>query len=249
MSVTLITGASSGLGSAMAPLFAADGDVVILAARRLEALEAVAASIEAAGGQAVPLQLDVTDGAAVQAAVAWITEHYGPVDVLVANAGIGDPTRATRWNTARVQQTFAVNVFGVSHCIEAVLPSMLARETGQIVGISSLAALRGLPGSAGYSASKAALSVLLESLRIELAPKGVVVTTIHPGFVKTPLTESNRFPMPFLVELPDAARRIHRAVRAQKREYSFPWQLSRVVRTGRVMPDALYDRMVAKKRK
>lgn len=242
MSVTFITGASSGIGAALARLFAADGHTVIISARRAEALEALAAEIAAAGGTAVPMPLDVSDGAAVQATVARIEAEHGPVDLLIANAGISDATPAKRWNTGRMMKTFSVNVFGASHCIEAVLPAMLARGEGHIVGVSSLAAFRGLPGSASYSASKAALSTLLEGMRIELAGKGITVTTLHPGFIKTPMTDEARFPMPFLMELDDAARLMHKAIRAKRRTYAFPWQLARLVKAGRHLPDALYDR-------
>ena len=246
--VTLITGASSGFGAALAPRFARDGDTVVLTARREAELSAVADAIRAQGGDALAFPLDVADGAAVAAVVAEVTRLRGPVTRLVANAGISDPTRVERWNTARLQHTFAVNVAGVSHCIEQVLPSMLERRSGHLVAIASLAGLRGLPGSASYSASKAAVIALMESLRIELQHKGVKVSTILPGFVKTPMTAKNRFPMPFLMDLEPAADRMHRAIVRQKKEYAFPWQLATLVRLARLLPNAIYDRALAGKR-
>lgn len=246
--VTFVTGASSGLGAALAPLFAADGDTVVLTARRAESLEQLADGIRATGGRALPLALDVTDRAAVLDAVRRVEAEAGPVDLLIANAGIGEPTPATRFDSATLERVFRTNVFGVSYCIEAVLPGMIERRAGQIVGISSLAAYRGLPGNASYCASKSAVNALLESLRVELRQHGVTVSIVAPGFVKTPLTARNKFPMPFILDVDDAARRMHRAIRAGRTEYAFPWQLASIVRTGRLLPNALYDRLLKGKK-
>ncbi len=248
MSITFITGASSGLGSGLAPLFAAEGDTVILAARREAALQALAQEIEASGGKAVPVVLDVSDSEAVARVFAEVQAEYGPVDTLIANAGVGQPTPATDYDSRTLEWIFSVNVMGLSYCVEAVLPQMLERGAGQIVGVSSIAGYRGLPGSGGYCASKAAAISLLESLRIELRPKGIAVTTICPGFVKTPLTESNDFDMPFLLELEEACRLMHQAIRKQKTEFAFPWQLATAVKLGRYVPNGLYDRLLAGQR-
>jgi len=247
--LTLITGASSGLGSALAPLLAADGDTVLLAARRADALDSLARRItEADRGRAIPLTLDVSDHEAVMRTLAAVQAEHGPIDCLVANAGVGDSLPARAFTTASVRRVFDTNVFGVTSCLEAVLPGMIARGSGHIVGISSLAGYRGLPGSSSYAASKAALTVLLESLRIELKSFGVDVTTICPGFVKTEMTAKNKHPMPFLMELDDAAREMHAAIRSRVTHCAFPWQLATLVRAGRVLPDVLYDRMLAKQR-
>ncbi len=246
--LTLITGASSGLGSALAPLCAADGDTVVLAARRVAALEVVARRIEDAGGRAVSVALDVSDHDAVMRTLAAVQAEHGPIDCLVANAGVGDSLPARGFTTASVRRVFDTNLFGVTSCLEAVLPGMIARGAGHIVGVSSLAGYRGLPGSSSYAASKAALTVLLESLRIELKSYGVDVTTICPGFVKTEMTAKNKHPMPFLMELDDAAREMHAAIRDRVTHCAFPWQLATVVRAGRLLPDALYDRALKKQR-
>lgn len=241
MAVTFITGASSGLGAALAPLMAADGDVVVVTARRLENLEEVAEKIKKNGGMAMPIALDVTDAEAVKAAVAEVTRVYGPVDTLVANAGIGAQTAAADWHTADLDRVFQTNVYGVSHCIEAVLPAMIQRRSGHLVAVSSLAGYRGLPGSGAYSASKGAVTNLMESLRIELRRHGVAVTTICPGFVKTPLTDRNTYAMPFIMDLEPAARLMHRAIRRRRAHYAFPWQLATLARLGRLLPARLYD--------
>ena len=157
------------------------------------------------------------------------------------------PLPASRYDAEVVDRIIQVNLLGVSYCIEAVLPQMVARQDGHIVGVGSLAGYRGLPGSAAYCASKAGLAALLESLRIELRRYNVRVTTICPGFVKTPLTERNRFPMPFLLELEDAAARMYRAIRREDTEFSFPFPLAFPVRIARFLPNWLYDRMLGKK--
>lgn len=246
--VTVITGASSGLGSGLAPLFAKDGDAVVLAARRLEKVEAVAAEIRAAGGEAVGISLDVGDRAAVQDAFERIARDVGPVHTLIANAGVGDATPATAFDAATVEWILRVNVLGVTYCVEAVLPGMLERGAGQLVAVSSLAGYRGLPGSAAYCASKAAVTTMMEALRIELKPHGIAVSTVVPGFVKTALTARNTFPMPFILELDEAARRMHRAIRRERSEYAFPWPLAATVKLGRWLPNAVYDRMLANQR-
>lgn len=240
--VVFLTGASSGLGEALAPLLARDGDRICVTARRAENLEALAGRIREAGGTALPLSLDVGDHDAVLAAFARCEAELGPVDLLICNAGIGDPTPVANFKAADVERIFRTNVLGVANCVEAVLPGMLERRAGHIVGVSSLAGYRGLPGTGAYASSKAALTNLLESLRVELRSYDVAVTTICPGFVKTPMTARNRFPMPFLMELEDAAQAMYEGIRARDTHVAFPWQLASIVKASRILPDALYDR-------
>ncbi len=245
MAIVLLTGASSGLGAALAPLLAADGDRVALAARRADALEAVVEQIRSAGGEALAVPLDVTDRDAVQAAVAQVAEVWGPVETLVANAGVGFAVSAEAYDSGTVERIFAVNVLGLSHCVEAVLPGMLAAGAGHIVGVGSLAGYRGLPGSAPYCASKAAVRLLLEGLRVELRSKGVAVTHIAPGFVETPLTARNDFEMPFLLPVEEGARHLYTAIRKRPAEYAFPWQLKTAMGLGRMLPAGLWDRAMS----
>lgn len=241
-SLTLITGASSGIGAALAERFAQRGDTVVLTARREAELNTLAERLRAGGADALAYPLDVTDNGAVAEVVAQIERDRGPVTRLIANAGIGDPSRVQQWTSAHLQRLLDVNVMGVSHCIEHVLPGMIERREGQLVAIASLAGVRGLPKSAGYSASKAALIVLMESLRIDLARSGVDVTTILPGFVRTPMTDRNKFAMPFLMDLDVAADRMTRAIVKRRKQYALPWQLSSLVGLARFAPAALYDR-------
>jgi short-subunit dehydrogenase len=244
--VVLVTGASSGIGEALAVEFGRRGAAVGLLARREEVLSEVARKVETAGGRAFFVAVDVRDAGEVSAAVAKVGEHFGRVDVLVANAGVGEITLARKFDIEVVTQVLSVNVLGAMNCVAAVLPQMLARGSGQIVGISSLAAFRGFPGSGAYCASKAALSTFFESLRAELRPGNIYVTTIHPGFIDTPMTRGRNRKMPFLQDAERAARQMIRAIEARRRTYAFPWQLATIARLGKLIPDALYDRLLAK---
>jgi short-subunit dehydrogenase len=244
--VVLITGASSGIGEALAVEFGRRGASVGLLARRAEVLREVAGKVEAAGGRAFAVAVDVRDAGEVRAAALKVCERFGRVDVLVANAGIGELTLAREFDIEVVTQVLSVNVLGAMNSVAAVLPEMLARGSGQIVGISSLAAFRGFPGSGAYCASKAALSTFFESLRAELRPRNIYVTTIHPGFIDTPMTRGRNRKMPFLVEVERAARQMLRAIETRRRTYAFPWQLATIARISRWLPDALYDRMLAR---
>ncbi len=242
-SVTLITGASSGIGRALAPLLASDGHAVALAARREGPLVELAEQIRAGGGVALPVTCDVGDRDAVMEAVKRIEAELGPVARLVANAGIGRHSPAKKLDGKWVERIIRTNLLGAAYCAEACLPGMLERQEGHLVAISSLAAFRGLPANAPYCASKAGVAAFFESLRVELRDKGVAVTIISPGFVKTPLTESNPVSMPFIVELDDAARRMHRAIVKRTPSYAFPWQLALPMRTAKLLPSGLYDRI------
>lgn len=245
--VVIVTGASSGIGEALALRYAADDRARIgLLARRADLLEAVARAVRERGGEALPLPCDVTCASAVQDAVERTRGAYGPIDVAIANAGIGEPLPLRRFSADRVARTMRTNVEGPANLFAAVLPEMIERGAGRIAAVSSLAGFRGLPASGSYSASKAALTTLLESMRLELKPMGVSVTVVHPGFVRTPMTAPNRFKMPFLIEADAAARAIRRGVMRGRREVAFPWQTSLAMRLTRWLPDALYDAIMSR---
>ncbi len=244
--VVLLTGASSGIGHALALELGRYGASLGLLARRDEALTGLAGEVERAGGKALALKADVRDAEEMRKAAGRVLEEWGRVDVLVANAGRSTTTGATALDAAEAGDVITVNVVGVVNSVAAVLPSMLERKQGHLVAISSLAAYRGLPKSAAYSASKAAFSTFFESLRVDLAASGVDVTIIHPGFIRTPLTANRKKKLPFLLEVDDAARRIRRALERRPRTYAFPWQLATVVRLLRHVPDVLYDRIASK---
>jgi short-subunit dehydrogenase len=243
--VVLITGASSGIGRALAVELGRRGARVGLFARRTELLLEVAEEIERAGGKALVLTGDVRSMTNVDEAAARMREHWEHIDVLVANSGTGVVAPATSLRAQEATDIISINTIGVINSVAAVLPGMLARGEGQLVAISSLAAFRGLPKSAAYSASKAAVSTFFESLRVDLQGTGVGVTIIHPGFIKTPLTADRKGKLLFLMELDAAIKHIIRAIEQRRRTYAFPWQLATLVRLARWMPDALYDRLAA----
>jgi short-subunit dehydrogenase len=189
----------------------------------------------------------VTDSAAVRDAVRRGEDQLGgPFDVAVANAGVSIPGHATKFNLADAEQIIRVNVLGLMYLFDAVIPSMVERHSGRFVGIASIAGLRGLPSASAYSASKAAVQAFLEAARVELASHGVGVTIVNPGFVATPMTEKNRFRMPFLMQPDEAAAGIADAIERGVRLFEFPRPMSLLMRTMRLIPDALYDRMFAK---
>ncbi len=235
-----ITGASTGIGAALARHYASVGNVLGLAARRADLLDALAASLP---GSCRTYAIDVTDSRAVTAAAA----HFGAADLVIANAGVSVGTHAADpADIAKLQRVLAVNVTGMAATLAAFAPAMRAAGRGTLCGISSVAGFRGLPGSGAYSASKAAATSWLESLRTELHGTGVAVVTICPGYIDTPMTRANRYPMPFLLPADEAARRFARAIAARRRLAVIPWQMGVAGGALRVLPGWLYDRIAAR---
>lgn len=243
-----ITGASSGIGDALARRLAKEGTEVALAARRAEALEALASDIRAAGGSARVYPLDVADADATVETMKRADDEMGGIDLVVANAGVGGErwSGKLRWEDCR--SMIDVNVRGATATLTALVRRMAKRKSGHLVGVSSLAGHRGLPKNAAYSASKAYLSVFLESLRVDLRSVGVAVTDVQPGFVRTPMTADNPFSMPFLVEVDDAAQTILRGLRRKDPVVAFPWQLATIVRSSTVLPAGVWDAAVTRAR-
>ena len=247
--VAIVTGASSGIGRALAVELAREGYRVGLIARRADRLDALAAQIRDEGGRAECVPAGVTGRDEIQGAIADLEERLGPVDLLVANAGIALGTDALVPAADALEAEFRVNVFGVFYAIEAVVPSMRDRGDGHVVVISSLAAHRGLPGAAGYCASKAALTRLVEGLRPDWARAGIHATTVHPGYVRSEMTDRNRFRMPLLMDTDRAARLIARAIRRKRKVYEFPWRMSLLVRyLVRHLPDRVLASLVRRDR-
>ena len=238
--VAIVTGASSGIGRALARELAREGYDVGLTARRAERLDQLASELREAGSQAACVAADATRRDETHAALAALAERLGPIDLLVANAGIGLGTDALAPDAEALEAEFRVNVFGAFYAIEAVLPSMRERGRGHVVAISSLASHRGLPGAAGYCATKAALTRLVEGMRPDWARAGIRATIVHPGYVRSELTDRNRYRMPLLMETDRAARLIARAIRRRKKVYEFPWRMAILVRhLVRHLPDRL----------
>lgn len=242
--IVLLTGASSGIGEALALAMATQGATLGLLARREERLRDLAKRCEAAGGQARIFAADVTEPAAVQAAADSLRSEFGRIDILIANAGIGGNNAETRaLRPDAVKKVIDINLLGAVNSIAAVLPRMLERGSGQLVAVSSLAGVRGLPKSAAYSASKAGMTALFESVRLDTRNKGIEVTIIQPGFIKTPLTSGRSSKMPYLMELDDAVPLFLKAVEKKKKFAAFPWQLAAIVKAGKVFPSWLYDKV------
>ena len=244
----IITGASSGIGSAVALEYARRGARLGRAARRGDLLEDVASSARKLGAQARTIAIDVTHDDAARRIVEAAHDEYGGVDVVIMNAGVGGPMFADAFSADAVEYVMDVNYTSAVRMIAEVLPRMIAEDAGQLVAITSLASFRGMPGSAPYNASKAALSILMESLRTELRSTGVTITTIFPGFIRTAMTDQNEFHMPFLLEADVAARRIVRAIERRTTDFRFPLLLSALVRLSTYAPNWLYDWFVARGR-
>lgn len=236
MTVTWITGASSGIGRGLAQRLAARGERVIASARDGDALARLAA--ETPNLTAWPL--DVTDAAAVTRAIAAIENDHGPIDRAILNAGTHQAMSADDFSTATMRRIIDINLMGHAHCLEPLLARMRARQGGHIAVVASIAAYRGLPTAAAYGASKAAVMNMCESLRFDCDRLGIKLQLVDPGFVKTPLTDKNSFPMPFLMPLDRAIDAFVRGLDSDRFEIVFPRRFVWLVKAARLLPYALY---------
>jgi len=235
-----ITGASSGIGRALALEYAARGARLALAARRVDELEHTLALVREKGGDGFILPLDVTNSAAVKDAVARAARDLGSLEMVIANAGFGGQTPAATMQWEDAAPMLRTNIEGSIATLVAAVPILMAQKRGHLVGISSLAGRRGLPQAATYSATKAALSAFLESMRMDLAPAGILVTDVQPGFVHTPGTANATNPKPFVWPVEKAARVIARRLDRAPAIISFPWPLATLTAIGRILPHWLY---------
>jgi NAD(P)-dependent dehydrogenase (short-subunit alcohol dehydrogenase family) len=217
-----VTGASSGIGRALALRLAWDGWNVAVSARTARDLATLAAE---APGRIHAFPLDVTDAAAVLGTVSRIEDALGPLDLAVLNAGSYARDSATQFDAAAFRATVEVNLMGSVHCLAALMPRMLSRGSGHIAVVSSVAGYVGLPGAAAYGASKAALINMCEALHPELAARNVRLSLVNPGFVDTPLTQKNDFPMPFLISADEAVDHIMAGLKSRHFEIAFPWKM------------------------
>ena len=243
--VVVITGASSGLGAALALAYAGPQTALGLIGRNEERLAATAAQCRAQGASVESAAIDVADGPALAAWLAAFDRAY-PVELVVANAGVSaGPEKGDRGEPAAVtERQIAVNLLGAVHTIAPLVPQLCARRRGRIAAISSVASFRGLPYSPGYSASKAGLRAYGEALRPLLAPHGVGVTVVCPGFFASPMTDRWDGPTPFLVSGERAARHIKRGIDRGRRRVNFPWPLVVGMRFCDLAPAAIGDRIL-----
>jgi short-subunit dehydrogenase len=242
----LITGASSGIGAALAEEMAQRGMAVGLVARREGALITLCKKIQDAGGIAAWATGDVTDLESIGGAVQQLESQLGPTEILVANAGISARSLTANPDLNSIQQVMNVNFYGAIHSAKAVLSGMRERKRGHLVVVSSVAGFRGLPKSAAYSSSKAAITSYWESQRVELAGEGIACTSINPGYIKTPLTDKNTHPMPFIISAEKAAKIMANGILARRKVITFPWRMRVVMGLVRILPVWLYDRIMGK---
>jgi short-subunit dehydrogenase len=234
-----ITGASSGIGLALATQYAEQGATLGLVARRGDLLEAFRAKYPAL--EIALYTIDVRDHAALAAAAQDFMAHVGCPDIVIANAGISAGSVTGRGDLEVFREIMDINYLAMTATFEPFIAPMTAQRHGTLVGVSSVAGVRGLPGAGAYSASKAAATRYLESLRVELRAAGLSVVTIAPGYVRTPMTARNDYPRPFIMEADVFARKAVRAIARERRHIVIPWQMGIVSSLLHVMPRWLYD--------
>lgn len=235
-----ITGASSGLGAALAREYAARGATVGLLARRHDKLQALAGALSP--GLSEVYAVDVLDPSALTEALQHFMARHGCPDIVIANAGVSAGTLTELADDGPVfERILRTNLLAMVATFQPVIDAMKARQSGTLVAIASVAGVRGLPGAGAYCASKAAVIAYAESLRVELRPFGVRVVTIAPGYIDTPMTQINPYPMPFLMAASDFAKRAVRAIEGGRRFVVIPWPMAFVARVLRFMPAAIYD--------
>ncbi len=238
-----LTGASSGIGEALIDPLVQAGARVAISARRQDLLRALAERYP--GGEVMPVPVDVTDRAAVGAAVRHIEAQWGGIDLAILNAGTHIPVNGAAINADDFDTLIRANYLSVIYGAEAVLPGMLARGKGHLAGVASVAGYRALPTAAAYGASKAAAILALDAIRFDVEPRGVDVTVINPGFVRTPLTDRNTFSMPGLIDVDRAAGIILRGLARRKKEIHFPASFSWTMKALRVLPYPIFERLVS----
>lgn len=239
-----ITGASSGIGMALAAEYARQGATLGLVARRADALAEFARRFPHLSISVYPA--DVRDDAAIANAAAQFVEAQGLPDIVIANAGISKGVATGHGDLATFREVMDVNYFGMAATFEPFARAMSEVRRGTLVGIASVAGVRGLPGSGAYSASKAAALAYLESLRVEMRPFGVAVVTIAPGYIRTPMTAHNPYPMPFLMDADRFAHKAAGAIARKVRFAVFPWPMRVVAAMLACLPRWLYDRLFEK---
>lgn len=244
--VAWVTGASSGIGRAVALELARSGVAVAATARRQEALAELVAEATAAGGFVTAFAGDITDPEAMRKIADEIAATLGPLDLAVLNAGLFIPVGAAPFDIEAYKKTFDVNLNGTVGCLAAILPAMTARRAGRIVIVGSVAGYGGLPSSAAYGATKAALINMAESLKFDLDAAGVKIQIANPGFVDTPATRKNAFRMPALMPVGEAARRIVRGASSDAFEITFPKRFTYVLKALRLLPYPAYFWLVSK---
>ena len=238
----IITGASSGLGKALAKHYASLGSTLGLIARNKTSLESLVNELP--DTTSIFYDIDVRDAESMQSAASDFIQRYGCPDIVIANAGISQGTLTEYAEDSKVfESILATNVTGIVNTFQPFITVMRTQGKGNLVGISSVASYRGLPGASAYSSSKAAANSYLESLRVEMYGSGVSVITICPGYIVTPMTANNPFQMPFIMTAETAAKKIVHIINHKKIFSVIPWQMGIVARILKLLPNFVYDRL------
>lgn len=245
----LLTGASSGIGLALSRRLAKEKVKLALLARREKILLRLAEDLKNSGSEILPIKCDVSKKAETREACLKIKSRFGPVEIAIFNSGLAHRAGIDDFNVDTAREIFDVNVFGLLNFMGELLPDFKLRKNGVIVGVSSLSDCRGFPRSGFYNASKVAMTFLLESLRIELKRYNIKVLTVKPGFVKTEMTEENRYHMPFLMPADKAAGIIIQGIKKEKRLIQFPLPTVLGTRLLKMMPDVVFERIAGRIKK
>ena len=235
-----VTGAGKGLGQQVSLQLAAAGWCVAATSRTAEDLKALAADAQHLAGSVNAFPADITDRDGIGGLLATIEDQIGPLDLAILNAGTYLRFGLEDFSAELFAHQMEINVNGTVNCLSPVLKRMKNRRQGQIAVVSSLSAHRGLPMASAYGASKAALTNMCEALKPECDAYGVGLSVVHPGFVRTPLTDQNEFPMPFLMSADDAARRLIDGLNKRKFDITFPTRFAWLMRGFRCLPDEVY---------
>jgi len=242
----LITGASSGIGYSLAKLLPKESCSLALLSRREKILNNLVNELKIIGTQVRAYKCDVGNIDEVRKTFGQLTKDFGKIDIAILNAGLSSRADVNNYSANSAKEIFEVNTLGIVNCVEQLLPDFIQRKEGMIVGVSSLAESRGFPKSGFYNASKAAATLLLESLRVELKPHNVKVLIVKPGFVRTPMTDKNEFHMPFLMDVDKAAKIIIDGIKKEQRIIQFPLATVIGSKIVKIMPDWLFDFLMSK---
>lgn len=239
-----ITGAGRGIGAALARLLSQQGVTVYISARTPADLEKVKQECLDYSGMVVPIPLDITQPAEIEDMMQSWDQGAGIPELVVLNAGTHDPFAATEFSARRCRKLLDINLQGTLNCIDPVLKRYLEKNSGQIAVMTSVAGYRGLPTAAAYGAGKAALINLCEALKLDLKGSQIKLQIISPGFVKTPLTDKNRFTMPAMISAEEAAREIIEGLCKERFEITFPKRFTYILKLLRILPYSIYFRLL-----
>jgi len=243
--VVLLTGASSGIGYCLAKSLPKENCSIALISRRKNILDELVTELKNGGVKVFSYKCNVGNIDDVRNTFEQVKQDFGKIDIAILNAGASSRVDVRKYSSSRAKEIFEANTLGIVNYVEQLLPDFIQRKEGMIVGVSSLADSRGYPKSGFYNASKAAATILLESLRVELKPYNIKVLMVKPGFVRTPMTDKNEFHMPFLMDVDKAARIIIEGIKKEKRIIQFPFTTVIGSKIVKFMPDWLFDLLMS----